>query len=352
MKRRILEISISLSICFLLLIACNNQEKNDKTSGAAGFIVSGHLENLSDGTIYLMKAGDYIGYTFETVDSAKIVNGDFNFSGKVDFPEMYYLATVTNESISFFVENTEIQIEGNLAELDNVKINGSTNQNKLVEIQGHLDSLGNEEDKRQYIKQFIQENSTSEIAPYLLLEYIFNLATYEELESYYSLLSPEISQHRYTKRIENQMNILKSVMTGNLAPDFVLKDTSGNDVSLSSLKGSYVLIDFWASWCGPCRKENPAMIKLYNELKAEGVLFEIIGVAADFVEDRWKRAIVKDKLPWINVSDVKGFDGKALKLFGIKSIPYTVLLDKEGKIVEKGLTGEELRAKLRELSKF
>ena len=142
------------------------------------------------------------------------------------------------------------------------------------------------------------------------------------------------------------------IKVGEKAPDLSFTDPSGKTITLSSLEGKIVLLDFWASWCGPCRKENPAMIGLYKEMKMQKIPFEIIGVAADFVENRWKKAITKDQLPWINVSDVKGFDGKALKLYGIKSIPYTVLLDMEGIIVEKGLTGEELRTKLREIFKI
>ncbi len=347
MKRGIFVISLFISL-LLLIGCCNLAKNNNKTPANVGFEVSGHLDNLANSTVYLMKAGDYLGYTFEPIDTTKVVDGEFSFSGKVDFPEMYYLTTENNESFSFFIENSKIHIEGNINELDSVEINGSTHQDRLVGIQKHLDSLDNEEEKLEYINKVIHDDNESAIAPYLILVHIFNLATYEELMSFYSQLSPELNQHRYTRRIKNQLNILESVKVGKIAPDFVLKDTSGNNIKLSSFKGSFVLIDFWASWCAPCRKENPAMIELYDELKRQDIPFEIIGVAADFVEARWKKAIKKDQLPWINVSDVKGFDGIALKLFGIKSIPYTVLLDKDGKIVMKGLTGEELRIKLGE----
>ncbi|RLD18690.1 MAG: hypothetical protein DRI69_09840 [Bacteroidetes bacterium] len=332
-------------LVILMLIGCNQK----KAEQPKGFSITGNIANIPDGTIYLLKAGDYLGYTFEKVDSAKIINGRFNLQGSIDFPEMYYLTSKDNQSISFFNENSEINIEGDIANSKNVIISGSTTHTELMRIQEQIDSLQSDTDKSEYIKYFIAKNKKSFLNPYLVLTYVFNLATYEELKAYYSLMDSSLKQHRYTKRIKNQLNILEAVQIGRIAPDFIEKDTVGNDVSLSSYRGSYVLIDFWASWCGPCRKENPGMVELYNELKAKNMDFEIIGVAGDFVRDRWKKAIVKDGLPWVNISDIKGFDGTAIKMYGIKSLPYTVLLDKEGKIIEKGLTGEELRIKIREI---
>ncbi|MCP4977223.1 MAG: AhpC/TSA family protein [Maribacter sp.] len=329
----------------MLTIGCNQK----KTEQSKGFSITGNIANIPDGTIYLMKAGDYLGYTFEKIDSAKIINGRFNLQGSIDFPEMYYLITKDNQSISFFNENSEINIEGDITNSKNVMISGSTTHTELMRIQEQIDSLQSDTDKSEYIKSFMTKNKKSFLNPYLVLTYIFNLATYEELKVSYYLMDSSLKQHRYTKRIKNQLDVLKAIQIGQIAPDFIEKDTVGNDVSLSSFRGSYVLIDFWASWCGPCRKENPDMVELYNELKAKNLDFEIIGVAGDFVEDRWKKAIIKDGLPWVNISDIKGFDGTVLKMYGIKSLPYTVLLDKEGKIIEKGLTGEELRIKIREI---
>ena len=334
-----------LFLVILMLIGCNQK----KTEQSKGFIIAGNIANIPDGTIYLMKAGDYLGYTFEKIDSAKIINGRFNLQGSIDFPEMYYLTTKDNQSISFFNENSEINIEGDITNSQNVIISGSTTHTELMKIQEQIDSLQSDTDKSEYIKSFMTKNNKSFLNPYLVLTYIFNLATYEELKISYNLMDSSLKKHRYTKRIKNQLDVLKAVQIGQISPDFIEKDTVGNAVSLSSFRGSYVLIDFWASWCGPCRKENPDMVKFYNELKSKNLDFEIIGVAGDFVEDRWKKAIIMDGLPWVNISDIKGLDGTALKMYGIKSLPYTVLLDKEGKIIEKGLTGEELRIKIREI---
>ena len=325
-----------------LLIGCNQK----KSESSKGYTIVGNMTGINDGTVYLMKAGEYLGYTFEKIDSTKIIDGRFTLTGTVNFPEMYYLTIEENQPISFFVENSEIKIEG---ELKKVTILGSKTHSELLDVQNQIDSLKIDRDKWELINSFLKNNRESYLNPYLILNYVFNMATYEELNDFYNVMSPSLIQHSYSKRIENQLKVLKAVEIGQIAPDFVEKDTTGNDVSLKSFRGSYVLIDFWASWCGPCRAENPAMVKLYNELKAKNVKFEIIGVASDFVVDRWKNAIIKDNLPWINISDLKGFDGKALKMYGIKSIPYTVLLDEKGEIIEKGLTGEDLRVKLKEI---
>jgi peroxiredoxin len=139
------------------------------------------------------------------------------------------------------------------------------------------------------------------------------------------------------------------IRVGEVAPDFELPNTEGKQVRLSSLRGWYVLIDFWASWCGPCRQENPAMVRLYREYNKLG--FEILGVSLDESKERWEGAIGKDGLPWIHVSDLRGWQSAAGKFYSVNAIPKTVLLDKEGKVIALGLRGEELRERIIELLK-
>ena len=129
-----------------------------------------------------------------------------------------------------------------------------------------------------------------------------------------------------------------------------MNDTEGNPVTLSSLYGKgYLLVDFWASWCGPCRGENPNVVAAYNKYHAKG--FEILGVSYDDNKDKWLKAIEEDKLPWIHVSDLKGWGNMTAKLYSISGIPANVLLDKEGKIIAKNLRGAALEEKLAELLK-
>lgn len=146
-----------------------------------------------------------------------------------------------------------------------------------------------------------------------------------------------------------RLDAIKQQMIGVKAPEFTLKTPEDKEVSLSSFKGKYLLIDFWASWCGPCRKENPNVVALYNRYKDKG--FEILGVSLDRTKEPWVKAIADDKLTWAHVSDLKGWQSAAAALYGVSSIPHTVLLDKEGKIIARQLRGEQLAQKLDELFK-
>jgi peroxiredoxin len=145
---------------------------------------------------------------------------------------------------------------------------------------------------------------------------------------------------KYTQQIETQFNTEAKLMEGALAPDFTLKTPSGEDLALSSLRGKVVLIDFWASWCGPCRRENPNVRKLYRRFHYKG--FEILGVSLDNDGNRWKGAIQADSLTWPHVSDLRGWQSSAAQLYQVSSIPQTYLIDKDGRIMAKGLRGPEL----------
>lgn len=147
--------------------------------------------------------------------------------------------------------------------------------------------------------------------------------------------------------IEQQTTALKTYAIGAAAPDISGPSPEGETITLSSLRGKVVLIDFWASWCGPCRKENPNVVRLYNEYKDKG--FEILGVSLDRTQSRWEQAISADKLTWLHISDLKGWQSKYAKQYGVSSIPQTVLLDANGNIIARNLRGGALAAKLKEI---
>lgn len=144
--------------------------------------------------------------------------------------------------------------------------------------------------------------------------------------------------------LKNQIKNAESFLVGAEAPDFTMMNLEGEPVSLSDFKGKVVLIDFWASWCGPCRKDNPHVVELYNKYKADG--FEILGVSLDKTQDRWEQAVAKDNLTWTHVSDLKGWSNAVAKMYSVSSIPHTVLLDKEGKIIARKLRGPSLDKQL------
>jgi peroxiredoxin len=137
---------------------------------------------------------------------------------------------------------------------------------------------------------------------------------------------------------------MKFTAIGNTAPDFSCTDANGNTVSLSSFKGKFVLLDFWASWCGPCRRENPSIVKAYHRFHDKG--FDIFGVSLDDTKADWLLAIKKDGLVWTQVSDLKGRKAEPAALYGIKAIPMNYLIDQKGIIVASGLRGDELDSKL------
>ena len=150
-----------------------------------------------------------------------------------------------------------------------------------------------------------------------------------------------------SKRLQSQMTSEMKLVKGALAPDFVQNDPDGKQVNLSDFKGKYLLVDFWASWCGPCRKENPHVLKLYNKYHDMG--FDVLGVSLDKKMDPWLKAIEKDKLVWNHVSDLKGWGNEVAGMYGVKSIPHTVLLDKEGRIIARNLRSNTLAVELKKI---
>jgi len=149
------------------------------------------------------------------------------------------------------------------------------------------------------------------------------------------------------ERLKSQLNQTKSLVTGGEAPEIEMETPEGKMMKLSEMRGKIVLIDFWASWCGPCRRENPNVVKVYNRYKDAG--FEILGVSLDQSKGKWLDAIQKDGLTWNHVSDLRGWKNKAAQTYGVRSIPHTVLIDKDGKIIARNLRAEALERKLEEI---
>lgn len=197
-------------------------------------------------------------------------------------------------------------------------------------------------------KKFIQEHPGSYLSMYVLQNYAYG-ADYADIAPLFNGLSESVKETEAGKKFAERLPVLKSVAIGATAPEFAEADTSGKMVSLSSFRGKYVLVDFWASWCGPCRHENPNVVKAYNHYKDQN--FTIVGVSLDQPNgrQRWLDAIHHDGLDWTQVSDLKFWNNKAAVLYGVRGIPANFLIDPNGKIIAKNLRGNDLEDKLAQL---
>jgi peroxiredoxin len=314
------------------------------------------------------------------INAAEINNGTFKMiGGSVTNPQMVRLTVIDKKkSMSFFLENTSITITGTLDDLGSSKVTGSKTQAELYNLNDLLSSLLKEEkskidelqaaakmglrnkteslnrevvvidEKIREIKlQFLKDNPKTFIAP-VVIQSMLNNASASELDELINRMDPAVSAVPQMIEIRSKLAVLKSVEPGQKAPDFTLEDVSGKPVSLSSVIGSrLLLIDFWAGWCGPCRAENPNIVKVYKDYHGKG--FDILGVSLDRNMDEWKKAIDYDGLKWTQVSDLQFWDNKAAKLYGVNSIPANFLLDEKGVIIARNLRGEALRNKVTEI---
>ncbi len=356
------------SLCFMLCSAC----KHDNNT----FTVTGTIKKMGNGEIYFIKAWDE-----KQIDTVKVVNDKFTYSGKLTEPLIYVISFGKEQQPGFAIVeagNTEVSYEmGNVKSLD---IKGGKEQdlynnffNQCKPAFTTMDSISavatengeNEElmaklqaqfmqiDSSLKIKQvdFIKKNGSSIATAFIAINYLNEkqTKTLEEIEAIYNGFDAKIKQTYYGKKIAGMMAVIKNTTIGHSAPEFTLPDISNQPVTLSSFKGKITLIDFWASWCGPCREENSNIVKAYKKFHAKG--FDIVGVSLDKDKTQWETAIQRDGLTWIQVSDLKGWRSIIAEQYGIQSIPTNYLLDKEGRILAKGLRGEELENKLSELLK-
>jgi thiol-disulfide isomerase/thioredoxin len=349
------------------------------------FTVNGTIEDVAEGKALLLTRTD--NNTIDTLAIAAIANGKFALKGSVQEVTVATLSIegTRNRISPLFVENAKFAVKfgksprhegGKLVEQGTVTVvtgGGAAQQvnNSFFALQQEYGLKNNELSARfmatndPAAKDSIREvaraldkelkGKTGELVKanpdaYASAYYLYvenQTASAEVLKEKLGLLGEKARETKFGKMFAERIALLESVAIGQIAPDFTMPTPDGGTLSLHGVKAKVKLIDFWASWCGPCRAENPNVVKVYAEYHPKGL--EIIGVSLDDNREKWLEAIEKDQLTWLHGSDLQGWQAAPAKLYVVNAIPHTVLLDENNRIIAKNLRGDALKEKLAEL---
>lgn len=362
-----------------LMFSCSsNNDPHQKNPTETQFLLTGQIENIPEGgTIQLLTIGEN---RYIPIDSVKSAQGKFRMIGTPNPEQLYVLDLAGQMRVPIFLNKGEINILVDASDPRNeAKITGSPYSAQLEAFNNltrrleavlykmetqytELARAGKEKEMNENGKE-IEKTAQSQLAYYKsfidsigvtpvtgLVLGVFNPENdFEYMDSMLTVLKTKMPTADYVIRLEGQLAKFRNLRQGQIAPDIQLENPKGEMFSLSELKGKWVLVDFWASWCKPCRAESPNMVKLYNTYKSKP--FEILGVSLDSRKQDWIMAISKDNYSWPQISDLKGWQSAAAKTYQVTGIPFTVLVNPEGKIHAKGLRGEQLEKTLAALLK-
>lgn len=339
---------------FCLLLAGSPSLVFAQTNG--NITITGRVKEIEVQEVYL----SYPAQEGFVTDSARVVDHRYTLSGHVEKGLVAMLTTAgpsdlptPDKTISLFLLPAEHVDITHTRTFSNAAITGSpanTEYGKILE----LEKPGT--DQKAALENYMTSNPSSPLLTFAFNDYVgdprsLRAEDVPKVRSLFNLLPDSIRSLPNSKLFEQQMDKLitfdKVAAVGQPAPDFTQNDTAGHPVSLSSFRGKYVLLDFWASWCGPCREENPTVVAAYAKYHSKG--FEILGVSLDQKADSWKKAIRADKLGWTHVSDLKYWDNALVRLYGVQGVPQNFLIDPQGKIIARGLRGQDLEKRLEEI---
>jgi thiol-disulfide isomerase/thioredoxin len=344
------------------------QEKKD-----VQFTITGDIRGLVDSELVFLTD---VSNPTDTVAKAPARGGHFVLNGHVAEPNLFELNLGSAKTKApLFMGNDNITVSGSQDDLKSLVAKGSPSNDDFVEFQKEFNpyfvringvmQLANSPEgakskdslfkvyKRladstmDHLDAFVASRRSSFVSPFVMV--VLNQLSEDvsrQLKRYNSL-SPEVQKGYYAQYLKGKLDEASIGAIGTDAMDFTQNDTSGKAVTLSSFKGKYVLVDFWASWCGPCRMENPNVVSMYKKFKGKN--FTVLGVSLDKSREPWLKAIKDDGLAWTQVSDLKYWYNEAALKYHVQSIPTNYLIDPAGKIVGRNLRGPELQAKLCEL---
>jgi peroxiredoxin len=325
-------------------------------SSTKGYEISGNVTGYPDGTSVSFLNQQ----TNRPEKQTTIENGKFTIKGNLQEPSFIILIFADQPpAIPMFIDNSKIKITGDKNNLDNISITGSKTETeyqeyaKAVKPYEQMFVQGAEKDPtsvaavEKISNDFVKKYPSSFVDPIAIIRVLQTSQNQVVADNMYKTMSEDVKKTNLAKYVNQQLELAKINPIGSEIADFSQTDTSGHKLKISSLRGKYVLIDFWASWCRPCRMENPNVVAAYNKYHQKN--FTVLGVSLDQAKAAWLNAIHMDKLTWNHVSDLKGWSNEVATKFQITSIPQNILIDPKGIIIAKNLRGEALDKKLEEV---